>query len=177
MDEGEHWLLVASLAPGLLPFTQQRVRARELAATPLPGSHVLIAENERCVHQLPALPDTVAILGAGLNLEWMGAGWLREKHIGYWGDLDTWGLVMLARARVHQAHVEPLLMSRELFDAVSSKLAVAEIHPAAEQVPEALTEAERELYRHLRALERGRVEQEFLDREKVVAALEAWRCP
>ena len=62
LDESEHWLLIAPLAPGLLPFAQQRVRAREIAIQSLPGSHLVIVENERCLHQLPSLPDTVAIL-------------------------------------------------------------------------------------------------------------------
>ena len=65
LSEGDHWLLVAPLGPGLLPFSQQRIRASELQSVALPGSHVLIVENERCLHQLPALADTVACWGRG----------------------------------------------------------------------------------------------------------------
>lgn len=175
LDEGEHWLLVAPLAPGLLPFEQLRVRARELTVAPLPGSHLLVVENERCLHQLPPLSSTVAVLGAGLNLGWLAAPWLAGKSLGYWGDMDTWGLVMLARARERQAHLTPLLMSRELFDAVSPTVAVVEGSPADPEPPQGLTAAEADLYRHLRALERGRVEQEFLAREQVLEAIEQWR--
>ena len=175
LDESEHWLLVAPLAPGLLPFKQQRVDARELAVTPLPGSCIVIVENERCLHQLPPLPDTVAVLGAGLNLEWMEAFWLKDKRIAYWGDLDTWGLVMLSRARERQPLLEPLLMNRELFDAISPISSVVEGRPADEQPPEGLTASEKDPYRYLRRLEKGRVEQEFVSRERVVAALEQWR--
>jgi hypothetical protein len=174
LDDGEHWLLVAPLAPALLPFAQQRVRARELAANPLPASHIVIVENERCHHQLPPLPNTIAILGSGLNLEWMNAPWLRDKRIAYWGDLDTWGLVMLANARRRQPDLEPVLMTREVFDALSSTLSVSEMRPAAEKPPEELTAPERDLYRHLHKLEKGRIEQEFLPRERVVTALEDW---
>lgn len=173
-DEGEHWLLVAPLATGILPFAQQRVRARELAATPLPASHILIVENERCLHQLPKLPNTIAVLGSGLNLEWMNATWLKDERIAYWGDIDTWGLVMLAAARRRQPHLEPLLMDRELFDAMCTALSVNESRPAGEQSPEGLTEPERDFYQHLRKLDKGRIEQEFLPRERVVAALERW---
>jgi hypothetical protein len=173
-DEGQHWLLVAPLSPELLPFSQQRVRARELAATPLPASHILIVENERCLHQLPKLPNTIAVLGSGLNLEWMNATWLKDKRIAYWGDIDTWGLVMLAAARRRQPHLEPLLMDRELFDATCSTLSVNERRPAGEQPPEGLTAPEKDFYQHLRNLEKGRIEQEFLLRETVVAALESW---
>jgi hypothetical protein len=175
LDEGEHWLLVAPLAPSLLPFVQQRVRAAELASTPLPASHILIVENERCLHQLPPLANTVAILGAGLNLEWMDAQWLREKRIAYWGDMDTWGLAMLAKAGSRQPHLRPLLMSRELFDASHSTLSVVETRSAGEQPPGGLTPIEESFYRYLQKSERGRVEQEFLPHEWVVAAAEKWR--
>jgi hypothetical protein len=174
LDDGEHWLLVAPLSPALLPFSQQRVRARELAATPLPATHILIVENERCHHQLPPLANTIVILGSGLNLEWMNAPWLNDKRIAYWGDLDTWGLVMLASARRRQPHLVPLLMTREIFDALSSTLSVRESRPAPQQPPEGLSAPEQDLYRHLLKLEKGRIEQEFLPRDRVVAALENW---
>jgi len=58
-DEGHHWLLVADLDGGLLPFSQLRVRARELEEVPMPGASMLIVENERCIHQLP--PATVQL--------------------------------------------------------------------------------------------------------------------
>ena len=77
--------------PGLLPFAQ--MRASELQTTPLPGSRILLVRNERCLHQLPApVQDTIAVLGAGLNLGWLAAPWLQERSVAYWGDLDTWGL-------------------------------------------------------------------------------------
>lgn len=175
LDEGEHWLVVAPLDPDLLFFAQQRVRARELTARALPGSHVLIVENDRCLHQLPALSGTVAVLGAGLNLNWLGAPWLKDKRIGYWGDIDTWGLVMLARAREQQPHIEPLLMDRELFDALEATHAVVERRPVGGQPPPGLTRPEVELYAYLQARERGRLEQEFVPRERVTAAMAQWR--
>jgi hypothetical protein len=49
------------------------VPAAELATTGLPGTHVLVIENERSLYQLPSLPDTVAVLGSGLDLAWMRA--------------------------------------------------------------------------------------------------------
>jgi hypothetical protein len=174
LDEADHWLLVAPLSPGLLPFEQQRVRASELQSVPLPGTHLLIVENERSLHQLPHLPNTIAILGAGLNLQWMSAPWLRQKHIGYWGDMDTWGLTILAKARTLQPHLTALMMSQPLFDACNSA-AVAEHSPAPEQPPEDLTPAEQDFYRYLRTRERGRVEQEFLPREQVAATLTRWQ--
>jgi len=80
-EEGDHWLLIVPLAPNLLPFDQLRVRATELRSVQLPGSHLLIVENEQCLYQLPRLPDTIAILGAGLHLEWMSAPVYAQKRI------------------------------------------------------------------------------------------------
>jgi hypothetical protein len=174
LDEGDHWLLVAPLQPGLLSFARQAVPAAELMSAALPGTHVLIVENERSLHQLPQLDDTIAVLGSGLNLAWMQADWLRTKRIAYWGDLDTWGLAMLATARVHQPKLDALLMDWQTFDAHAA-LAVPEPHPASELPPDALSESERTLYLRLRHAKKGRLEQEFLRREMVVAHLSTWR--
>src|SRR5690606_32849638 len=97
LDETDHWLLVADLDGSLLPFRLMRVRHTELLTNSLPGSRLLIVENERCVHQLPKVLGTVAVLGAGLNLAWMEATWLSQCSLAYWGDLDTWGRTILAR--------------------------------------------------------------------------------
>lgn len=174
LDADDHWLLIAPLAPGLLPFQQQRVRASELRHTSLPGSHLLIVENEKCLHQLPALENTLAILGAGLHLEWLSTPAFGEKRIAYWGDMDTWGLTILAKARAFQPHLTPLMMDRDLFD-THRALSVPEHSPAAEQPPDGLTPAERDFYRYLRSLDHGRIEQEFVPGGEVVVALERWR--
>lgn len=174
VDDKDQWLLLAPLEAGLLPFEQQRVRSRELAQTSLPARNILVVENERCLHQLPALSDTIAILGAGLNLRWMSADWLRVKAIAYWGDMDTWGLHMLAVARRHQSGLTPLLMRRSLFDAHVDK-AVLEPIPADEVAPNELTDDEQAFYRYLLSRERGRLEQEFLPGEVVAREISAWR--
>lgn len=178
--EGEHWLLVAPLAPGLLPFARQRVPASELATTPLPVSHILLVENERCLHQLPQpLPDTIAVLGAGLNLGWLAAPWLQSRQVAYWGDIDTWGLAMLATARSHLPHLHPLLMDRTTFDA-HAHLAVAEpVHASPFNDNPTLsggyTPEEVALGQHLRTLPLGRLEQEFLSPDVVAQAVGTWR--
>jgi hypothetical protein len=174
LDEGDHWLLVAPLDRTLLPFAKQSVPAAELAATGLPGTHVLVIENESSLYQLPSLPDTVAVLGSGLDLAWMRAPWLKSRAIGYWGDLDTWGLVMLATARAHQPELDALLMDAETFEA-SGALAVPEPYPASDEPLDTLNEPERALFLRLRNAERGRLEQEFLPRETVIARLSTWR--
>ena len=172
--EDDHWLLIAPLAPGLLPFAQMRVRASELQTTPLPARRILLVENERCLHQLPApVQDTIAVLGAGLNLGWLAAPWLQERSVAYWGDLDTWGLRMLATARHHLPHLHALLMDRATFSA-HQHLAVAESVHAPEPISGAQTPEEAALQAHLRAQARGRLEQEFLPTDTVHRAVRTW---
>lgn len=173
-DEADHWLLLADLDGGLLPFRQLRVRDKELTEKPLPGTHLIVVENERCLHQLPALPGTVALLGAGLNLAWMGAPWLTGRKLAYWGDIDTWGLSMLARARRHQPHLTPLLMDSDIYKCYREGRAVIEPTHASATPPEGLTDAEERLYRQLLGEERGRLEQEFLPIDTVEQAFRSW---
>lgn len=172
-DESDHWLLVAPLSPGLLPFAQQRVRARELMDTPLPAARILLIENERCLHRLPPLRDTAAVLGSGLDLAWLRAPWLGHRRLGYWGDMDTWGLHMLAQARQLQPHLQALLMDKTLFERYAGTLAVREPVTAGPEPPN-LTQQEQLFYRYLQQLDKGRIEQEFLPAETVIDALSSW---
>ena len=172
--EDDHWLLIAPLAPGLLPFAQMRVRASELQTTPLPARRILLVENERCLHQLPApVQDTIAVLGAGLNLGWLAAPWLQERSVAYWGDLDTWGLHMLAIARGYVPHLQALLMDAATFSA-HHPLAVTEPVHAPQSACGALHPDEAALAEHLRAQARGRLEQEFLPTDTVHRAVRTW---
>ena len=171
--ERGHWLLVLDLDGSLLPFSQLRLRASDLAEKPLPGSHLLIVENETCQHQLPKLASTIAVLGTGFDLAWTAADWLHEKHTAYWGDLDTWGLDLLTRARKNLPELTPLLMTREVFDS-NQQHAVPEKVPAASSPPSELNRSERVLYHHLRELPKGRLEQEFLPQSLVAEVIDNW---
>lgn len=169
----DHWLLVAPLEPGLLPFWRQRLTTQELAKTRLPGSRVLVVENEQCLHLLPKLPGTVAILGAGLDLQWLGADTFIDKKVAYWGDMDTWGLLMLARARLSCLALSPLMMSRSWFERFAAQRAVPEPVPA-ELPSEGLDEEDVAFFRFLLTQEKGRLEQEYLPADVVQDALFRW---
>ena len=174
--EGEHWVLVAPLQDGLLPFRRLRVTTSELHTTALPARRILLVETERSLHQLPTpLADTIAVLGSGLNLSWLAAPWLQQCDVAYWGDLDTWGLAMLATARRHLPQLHALLMDRATFDA-HADCAVAEPVQASELSQDGLQPPEIALMEHLRTLERGRLEQEFLPVETVASAVKKWAC-
>lgn len=174
-EESSHWVLVVPLQPGLLPFKRLRLTTSELAETQLPGSRLLVVENEQCIHLLSeTVPDTIAVLGAGLDLQWLASRHLAGKQIAYWGDMDTWGLMMLARARLHQPAVEALLMERELFDEHSPGNAVVELAKALESIPPGLLTDEADFYRYLLVQERGRLEQEYLPKVQVELAIRKW---
>lgn len=91
-DEGDHWLLVAPLQPGLLSCTRQTVPAAELMSAGLPGTHVLIVEDERSLHQLPQLADTVAVSVPASTLPGCKpTGCVaRESHTGAISTLGGW---------------------------------------------------------------------------------------
>lgn len=174
-EESGHWVLVIPLQPELLPFKRLRLTTGELADTPLPGSRLLVVENEQCIHLLPKiLPDTLTVLGSGLDLQWLASAHLARKQIAYWGDMDTWGLLMLARARLHRPAVAALLMERALFEQHSSKSAVIEPTKALASAPPGLLADEVAFYQYLLAQERGRLEQEYLPKEQVEQAICRW---
>ena len=90
LHDGDHWLLVVPMAPGLLPFARLRLTAKELQHTELPAHRILLVENESSLHQLPAqIPDCIAVLGAGLDLQWLRGAWLQTRQVAYW---VTWTL-------------------------------------------------------------------------------------
>ncbi len=76
--------------------------------------------------------------------------------------MDSWGLLMLARAERCRPTLDALLMNRELFEQYASHSAVPEPVIAKEAVPDGLLNEEADFYRYLTRLPCGRLEQEFL---------------
>lgn len=173
-EESSHWVLVVPLAPGILPFKQLRLTTAELAETFMPGARLLVVENEQCIHLLPRVPDTVAVLGAGLDLHWLSSPVLADKQLAYWGDMDTWGLLMLARARQHQPAIKALLMDQAMFERYAPISAVSEPVKVPGLTPAGLLNEEADLYRYLLSQERGRLEQEYLPRSEVSKGIADW---
>jgi hypothetical protein len=171
--DDDHWLLIFDLDGGLLPFQKIRVRSSELRERPLPGSRLIVVENEACQHHLPHVPDTIAVLGAGFDLSWTDAEWLRSKRVAYWGDIDSWGLSFLSMARRSISHIEPLMMTAAVFETYRSS-SVREPVPASAATPSELTKEEAEFYHALLNAEHGRLEQEFLPIEYVHQSIDQW---
>ncbi|QIL90455.1 hypothetical protein GNX18_12340 [Microbulbifer sp. SH-1] len=177
------WLLVRPLCPqvrarlGGLPLLQ--LDATTLEQFPLPAGNILLVENRQSSPGtglgLPLLADTIAISGSGRNLAWMRAPWLAQKRIGYWGDLDSWGLTLLADARRHQPHVESLMMDMDTLERFR-EFGVEESTPQT-TFPPALTEEERGVWKLLQSGGKSiRLEQERLPQDFVHRRLQTW-CP
>lgn len=174
--ESDHWLLVLDLDPegGLLPFTQMRVRTTELLTEFCRVKHCLIVENVKCLHLIPKMKNTIAILGAGLDLLWTKAEWLKSVRVAYWGDIDTWGLAMLSTVRRNIPHVNNLLMTEEVFESHAEQSAVVEKTIVARELLTHLTESELRLYDKLVSLGIGRLEQEFIGVDRVREEIIEW---
>jgi len=165
--DDEHWVLVADKDGKLLPFQSLRLKTSELGKSSLPGENLFIIENERCLHQLPeVIPNTIVVLGCGLDLAWTAAEWLSAKNIFYWGDIDTWGLKCLAQVRQNHPDVKALMTTEKIFDEYV-KHSVKEPNPSDSIAPSGLTISEQKLYERLLTEERGRLEQEFIPLEIV----------
>ena len=87
--------------PGVGPYSDVEVPVGEAAASPVAAERVLVVENEVTFLALPEMPGVVAVFGGG-----RAAGslveqvpWLSNAPVWYWGDLDTWGFVILDRLR------------------------------------------------------------------------------
>ncbi len=177
-SKDEHWISVVDLDGDLLPFAQQKIRVTELQQRGLPDAQLLIVENVQVTQMLPHLPKTLAVLGAGLDLAWLSAAWTAERRIVYWGDMDTWGLAMLARARHYRSDIEAVLMDANHFHAHQEK-AVPERTLADSYIADVwmhLTPCEQVFYQQLKNTARGRLEQEFLPIDIVHDALIARLC-
>ena len=122
---------------------------------------------------MPALPQTIAILGSGFDVAWTESDWLQGKQVGYWGDIDTWGLHFLAAVRQRVEHVEALLMTDAIYDRFETA-AVPEPINAGSRIPTDLTDDERLLYSRLTTAANGRLEQEFLEESVIHESVLRW---
>ena len=173
------WLAIRPLceaarrALGDLPILM--LPMQHLAERALPASRLLVVENLQSGLALPALPDAIAVAGTGRNLAWLGAPWVAGRRVGYWGDIDSWGLQMLGEARERCPHLEALMMDRRTLEAHRER-AVREPEscvPARDR----LTAEERALADALDADGEGggwRLEQERLSADWTRTALRRW---
>lgn len=100
--------------PGCKGLADITLDAASFATLALPLRRVVVTENETNFLALPALPQAIAIFGAGYGWDSLArAGWLQRCELHYWGDIDTHGFAILDQLRGHFPHAASLLMDRE----------------------------------------------------------------
>ena len=172
------WLLVRPLCrhsrERLCNLPVLQLSTQTLRETALPAGNILIVENNQSGYGLPRLDDTIAVFGGGANVSWLDAGWLRDKHIAYWGDIDTWGFKLLSDARRYLPALNALMMDRKTFAGFRQR-AVPEPSPV-EKLPPNLTAEEIELFDELRygGYKGLRLEQERLSADYIASQLQTW---
>lgn len=148
--------------PGCRGLSDITLDAASFAALALPLRRVVVTENETNFLALPALPQAIAIFGAGYGWDALArAAWLQRCELHYWGDIDTHGFAILDQLRGHFPHAASLLMDRETLLAHRA-LWGEEPRPIRHDLPR-LTADESAVYDDLRfdRLQRGlRLEQE-----------------
>lgn len=167
------WLTIRPLDPlsqkalGNLPLLQ--LTGETLKNSPLPAKNILVVENLQSGLGLPALKTSIAVCGGGRNVAWMDADWLQEKRVGYWGDIDSWGLTFLSDAKARCAHCETLMMDEATLERHKQRV-VTEPVPTT-SMPEHLNEAEKKLFNQLTGC---RLEQERLCADFIQQSLYQW---
>ncbi len=177
-EKPRDWLLVKPLCQetrsllGGLPLL--RLSSDTLQEFELPARNILVIENEQSCLALRDVHNTIAVSGGGKNVSWMKAGWLADKNVGYWGDIDSEGLAILSDARSRLSSITPLMM-----DELTVKTFAERMVPEPDSVskdPVSLTETELALFKGLRADQYAdkRLEQERLPMEYVAQHIDAW---
>ncbi|MCK4621455.1 MAG: hypothetical protein KAT62_04485 [Desulfuromonadales bacterium] len=90
------------------------ITTQTFARLDLPVKKVFITENEINFLTFPPVPRSMVIFGAGYGFEMLSeAGWLQDRSIYYWGDIDTHGFAILDQLRAHFPAAASFLMDRE----------------------------------------------------------------
>jgi hypothetical protein len=76
-----------------------------------PATRVYITENEINMLAFPQLSGAMVIFGGGYAIDRLrDIGWLRERDVVYWGDIDTHGFAILDRLRASMPHTRSIMM-------------------------------------------------------------------
>jgi len=90
------------------------VPVAQFAGLDLPVRRVFITENDVNGLAFPEVAESAVIFGKGYDLNRLGEiGWLGDKAVFYWGDIDTHGFAILDRLRAACPGARSLLMDRE----------------------------------------------------------------
>lgn len=136
---------------------------------------VFVTENEVNALAFPAVQSAMVVFGGGYGIDRLAQiGWLRDREVLYWGDIDTHGFAILDRLRANLPHVRSLLMDAATLHA--HRPLWGEEEPDKRYTGELgrLTDAEHRLFLELRDnlhFERLRMEQERVGYQWAQAAI------
>jgi hypothetical protein len=149
--------------------------ANELATLPIEPSAVVIVENLETGLALPDMPGTVAVMRLGNAVSVLAVlPWLRGAKAVYWGDIDTHGFAILARARQVLPQLRSVMMDEKILCSHRS-LWVREPVQYVDPALEGLHGSEKAVYEGLRTHAWGqnvRLEQERLVWEAALQTLQ-----
>jgi hypothetical protein len=138
-------------------------------------TRVFMTENEINFLAFPPVKDSIVIFGAGFGFSFLAAAnWLQHVPIHYWGDIDTYGFVILDQLRAELGHAQSLLMDLDTLLAHKPQWGF-EPSPARQDLYR-LTSEELQLYNDLRdnrIQPNLRLEQERIGFTIVAKAVEA----
>lgn len=105
------------VGPTKLPFADFAIPLDEACRITVAAKNILVVENETTFLTLPAVPNTLALLGAGDAVSlFRQMDWLKGFRIMYWGDMDTHGFEALSLLRKHHAQTESVMMDVETYE-------------------------------------------------------------
>ncbi|NNG25864.1 DUF3322 domain-containing protein [Telluria aromaticivorans] len=75
---------------------------------------VFVTENEVNALAFPPVRSGMVVFGGGYGIDRLAqTGWLHDRELLYWGDIDTHGFAILDRLRANLPHVRSLLMDAQ----------------------------------------------------------------
>ena len=145
-------------------FSDLTVPASEFSHFNPPVRRIFVVENDVTALAFPQIADSLLIFGRGYNFsEFESIGWLHDKEILYWGDIDTHGYAILSQFRSSFPNTRSFLMDRDTLLSHRDHWGV-EMKPCTARLA-GLTEDEAEMYDDLQAGKirpKLRLEQEFV---------------
>lgn len=148
---------------GLRDFQAPLEQIRSLDLAP---KHALVVENLETAYCLPDFPGTVAFVGLGNAVSLASSmPWMQGVPVVYWGDIDTHGFSILARARKVFGNVTSTLMDETTLKVFLDRSTLEPVQSLNADVAN-LSPGEATVYRALLSGDWGRslrLEQERID--------------
>lgn len=95
----------------LAGYSDLSVPVGQFAGNRPDAARIFITENEINGLAFPDKQDSMVVFGGGYGIDRLAeVGWLRDKEVIYWGDIDTHGFAILDRLRASVPHARSLLM-------------------------------------------------------------------